>query len=194
MTTDEQAECDLFRDLAAARLAELTTLLASHESLQVALETCTLQRDAFFSGREMMRQERDELIAERELCPDWRCQTCGCLWRDNHNGTVSLFDVSQKACNECEGQPIVAACERVPMERDDDLPADVRRKIMRAAIGNGRISYWYLCDLWRQGRREGRQLATACNVFEPPDEWPAALVCKTCGISKDGHQASHAHL
>jgi hypothetical protein len=34
--------------------------------------------------------------------PVWKCKTCGCLWRDNLDETVSLLDAQQKSCAECE--------------------------------------------------------------------------------------------
>jgi hypothetical protein len=40
-------------------------------------------------------------------------------------------------------------------EQDDDIPIETRRELMQCAVSNGRISYWYLCDLWRRGRRAG---------------------------------------
>lgn len=39
-------------------------------------------------------------------------------------------------------------------ERDDDIPEDVRRGLMRCATHNGRISYWFLCDVYRRGRAQ----------------------------------------
>lgn len=42
--------------------------------------------------------------------PAWKCKACGCLWRDNLDGTVSLFDAHQKSCAACEGST-PAACE-----------------------------------------------------------------------------------
>lgn len=43
--------------------------------------------------------------------PVWKCKTCGCLWRDNLDGTVSLFDAPQKSCATCERQPTRQACD-----------------------------------------------------------------------------------
>lgn len=31
---------------------------------------------------------------------------CGCRWRDNHDGTMSLFDGQQKSCSVCEPLPL----------------------------------------------------------------------------------------
>lgn len=41
----------------------------------------------------------------------WKCKTCGCLWRDNLNGFVSLFDAQQKSCDACEHNPTNTNCE-----------------------------------------------------------------------------------
>lgn len=40
----------------------------------------------------------------------WKCRTCGCLWRDNFNNTVSLLN-GQKSCADCELKPTTEACE-----------------------------------------------------------------------------------
>ena len=34
--------------------------------------------------------------------PHWKCRQCGCLWRDNLDGSVSLFDADQTSCQNCE--------------------------------------------------------------------------------------------
>jgi hypothetical protein len=43
------------------------------------------------------------LLGETSVPDFWRCLTCGCMWRDNHDGTVSLGGPTQKSCVECEG-------------------------------------------------------------------------------------------
>lgn len=44
--------------------------------------------------------------------PDfWRCRACGCLWRDNHDNTVSLASAKQASCADCEMRPTFTACE-----------------------------------------------------------------------------------
>ena len=42
-----------------------------------------------------------------------------------------------------------------PPELDMDIPPETRRELMQCATSNGRIPYWYLCDIWRRGRRSG---------------------------------------
>ena len=39
-----------------------------------------------------------------------KCRLCGCLWRDNLDDTVSLFDAEQKSCAVCEGST-PASCD-----------------------------------------------------------------------------------
>lgn len=48
----------------------------------------------------------------RERAPDfWRCTTCGCFWRDNHDNTVSLANQHEKSCEACEWNPSADVCE-----------------------------------------------------------------------------------
>jgi hypothetical protein len=51
----------------------------------------------------------ERFTAELTL-PRWKCRECGCLWRDNLDGTVSLFDAQQKSCENCEMLPTAAVC------------------------------------------------------------------------------------
>ena len=48
-------------------------------------------------------------------------------------------------------------------ERDDDIPVETRRELMQCAVGNGRISYYYLCDVFRRGRES----AKAVDAVDP---------------------------
>jgi hypothetical protein len=66
----------------------------------------------------------------------------------------------------------------LPPEEDDDLPADVRRELHECARHNGRISYWYLCHLWRRGRRVGRDAAPSGETPPPAPSDLVALVLK----------------
>jgi hypothetical protein len=55
-----------------------------------------------------------------------------------------------------------------------DIPEDVQRQLMSAAVGNGRISYHWLCDVYRQGRGDGvRQVA---EISRQRDELLVALL------------------
>ena len=49
-------------------------------------------------------------------------------------------------CHEC-----------LPIVQDDDIPLRVRREMMACAVHNGRISYAWLCDLYRKGRADGHR-------------------------------------
>ena len=46
--------------------------------------------------------------------PRLKCQACGCLWRDNKDDTVSLFDADQVSCEKCEHSDTYEACKEVP--------------------------------------------------------------------------------
>lgn len=44
--------------------------------------------------------------------PDyWRCRTCGCVWRDNHDDSISLGSAKQTSCDECEMKPIAQVAD-----------------------------------------------------------------------------------
>lgn len=43
------------------------------------------------------------MLEQTAPVPDyWRCAHCGCLWRDNHDGTVSLAGWNSRSCPTCE--------------------------------------------------------------------------------------------
>lgn len=46
--------------------------------------------------------------------PRVQCRHCGCLWRDNGDNTMSLFDADQKSCEKCEHEPMYSSCKEVP--------------------------------------------------------------------------------
>lgn len=52
-------------------------------------------------------------------CP----KECGCWWRDNHDGTMSLFDGDQKSCNYCEPLPLH---KLKPLRIEDHLIIEMR--------------------------------------------------------------------
>lgn len=56
--------------------------------------------------------------------PDfWRCRECGCLWRDNHDGSVSLASAKQTSCIDCETFSTAEQCD--PLWRDAGEPVDL---------------------------------------------------------------------
>lgn len=62
---------------------------------------------------EAARQSTDG--AFRGWGPNYKCRTCGCLWRNNHDDTISLFDMYQKSCTDCEGKTL---------DCSDEVPGD----------------------------------------------------------------------
>jgi hypothetical protein len=57
------------------------------------------------------REEIARLTAAPKYMPVLQCGKCGCLWRDNLDGTVSLFDAHQKSCATCENDPSLVTCQ-----------------------------------------------------------------------------------
>lgn len=65
--------------------------------------------------------------ASRE--PDfWLCRTCGCVWRDNQDGSVSLGSAKQTSCVECEMKPTEEACEPLWRGAHAMIPARPRAR------------------------------------------------------------------
>jgi hypothetical protein len=56
-------------------------------------------------------------------------------------------------------EPAEAKGETMTDGSDDDIPIETRRELMHCATRNGTISYYYLCDIFRRGRRAGRATA-----------------------------------
>lgn len=46
-----------------------------------------------------------------------KCRSCGCIWRDNQDDTVSLASPAQESCAACENMTDETTCERFPQER-----------------------------------------------------------------------------
>ncbi len=96
--------------------------------IKLARQAVTELRDATREGLCLDFRRRDPLVmaihnaldlveaaALRGASPHppdfWRCRTCGCLWRDNHDNTVSLGSVKQTSCPDCEMKGSAEACE-----------------------------------------------------------------------------------
>jgi hypothetical protein len=102
-------------------------------------------------------------------------------------------------CQLCKGQGhnqwnTVCICQ-VADDKDErywhptDIPEEVQRQLMSAAVGNGRISYHWLCDVYRCGRGDGvgerdellvallglRALIHDLDVQDADDSWNAAV-------------------
>lgn len=74
-------------------------------------------RDCAAAVESELAQAADHLAAARSVPPPvgepdyWRCRACGCLWRDNHDGTVSLSAQKQKSCTVCEAWTGEKTCD-----------------------------------------------------------------------------------
>lgn len=89
--------------------------------------------------RKSLERLADSAVRAPLQQPDfWRCKTCGCLWRDNHDagmypgtaiegGSVSLASAKQTSCEQCEANTS-SACEplyravRAPLEGQKAKP------------------------------------------------------------------------
>jgi hypothetical protein len=107
-----------------------------------------------------------------------------CYWVFREHGEMAKKQrEARRAEKEAEGQDVrpasdvrpvlnspdllVDAIARVvgPEGRDDDIPVETRRELMQCATNNGRINYWYLCDLWRRGKRVGDEAAAESRAI-----------------------------
>lgn len=43
--------------------------------------------------------------------PNYRCRQCGCLWRNNHDGSISLHDDTMRSCDHCERDTLACSDE-----------------------------------------------------------------------------------
>ena len=73
---------------------------------------------------------------------------------EQHN----IFDDSPIHCGLCQSAP----CECPG--HDERIPVETRRELMQCAVSNGHISYHYLCDLWKRGRRASEARAEAAEA------------------------------
>jgi hypothetical protein len=101
-----------------------------------------------------------------------------CYWvfRERGDMTKKQLREARRAEKETQGQDVRAASDVRPVlnqpdaladaiahvlgpnQRDDDIPVETRRELMQCATSNGRINYYYLCDIWRRGRRAGERV------------------------------------
>lgn len=95
--------------------------------------------------------------------PVWKCKTCGCLWRDNLDETVSLLNTEQKSCLTCEHGSTREVCEihwlrqdavsatidtinkrmSIPIENIDSLIAYGEQERESARVGKDREQYQF---------------------------------------------------
>jgi hypothetical protein len=75
---------------------------------------------------------------EKGTDPDfWRCRTCGCVWRDNHDGSVSLGSAKQTSCVECEMKGMPETCEplyRSPHAAQTQEIAQLKAEVSRLTL------------------------------------------------------------
>jgi hypothetical protein len=94
--------------------------------------------------------------------PLTQCSSCAVAdWQAAHPECETCCPVRGDACLPGTPSPSASDALRLqpPPDNDDDhddgVPLGVRQELMRCATSNGRISYYYLCDLWRRGSDEG---------------------------------------
>lgn len=102
-----------------ARLREIRDLderIRAFQDLKRADSLDDIEQQAFvhliedlIARVEALQQERAE--AQAVMMPVLRCKKCGCLWRDNLDGTLSLFDAQQKSCQVCECKTDRETCD-----------------------------------------------------------------------------------
>jgi hypothetical protein len=65
------------------------------------------------------------------MCP----RGCGCLWRDNKDGTMSLFGPNSRSCKDCETMPLgelLRLYERVTATKEQPEGAEWKPDSMQA--------------------------------------------------------------
>lgn len=67
-------------------------------------------REAFEVGYDAGCAAQAQKEPNLYMCP----KECGCLWRDNHDGTMSLYGPNSKSCPACEIMPLT---ELIPLKR-----------------------------------------------------------------------------
>lgn len=117
--------------------------------------------------------------------PVWKCKTCGCLWRDNLDDTVSLFNAEQKSCPTCELTHTKAACEIhwLAMEKASPTPR-VPRLDGSQATGSA----------WPSSSSIGAsEVEAALAVPQEDDEIdePACVACEIYAVTHDTYGREH---
>lgn len=119
---------------------------------QLVLETFIAQQLA------AMTAERDAAIkraeaAEKDAGPTaYECpKGCGCWWRDNRNGTMSLFDGDQKSCAICENLPL---SKLIRVSLADHLFIDERSNgawlVCVGKVHNSEKQAFDSCEKWKK--------------------------------------------
>lgn len=155
-------------DAAAAAGAELTAALTN---VIAEMQEAVFQADA---ERAFLKIERwaDRLEAAlprpAQGQPDWLVRQAlesakewldelGCDCGTDEPGTCAWCLVTAALSAPA---PPPAEGEAYPETRDDDIPLTVKRNLMAAAVGNGSINYYWLCDVYRRGFAAGAHSVT----------------------------------
>jgi hypothetical protein len=106
----------------------------------------------------------------------WKCKHCGCIWRDNLDGTVSLFDVNQRSCRACEeSTPDACAVHWIEM-----VPAETRAVLPESQVHQLDCCEYHqhsapkCCSLNCWCRAESRAVLPERNMY-------GCLPCPKCG-------------
>jgi hypothetical protein len=79
-----------------------TELLALADALAFPLHQPTIEECV--QAAAALREYAGTMDAEPVA---WMCPAnCGCTWRNNHDGTMSLFGKNSKSCDVCEKLPL----------------------------------------------------------------------------------------
>ena len=109
----------LSTDFAQTRNVDGERLASQSDQLVKLRQHCQAVREKVRPQIELMRVMLDamaEVIPEKYICPK-----CMCGWRDNLDGTMSLFDETCKACEFCEHAPL---SELDPVRADGSVISD----------------------------------------------------------------------
>lgn len=117
---------------------------------------------------------------ERELPYAYACpEKCGCIWRDNNDGSMSLFGKNSKSCEVCEFLPLdkLIPLYRAAAPAETSLPPITKARKCHKEIHVGAILVY--CDLPREHEGECRipSITNAPQVPEPyscenSSDWP----------------------
>ncbi len=113
------------------------------------------------------------------LCP----VGCGCAWRDNLNGTMSLYDANQKSCGVCETLPLK---DLVPVPT---APGNIERHLYVDQRDDG---LWLVCVQSQYDTRAEAQ--AACRSWMAHYKTTDATPPATSGpVNQDGLVGASNH-
>jgi hypothetical protein len=102
---------DALARLTAAVLPYVEWWGAAHEADCPEDDTCRCNGKPINDALNAALKPTARLTAEKSVVLFvWKCEKCGCLWRDNLDGFVSLYP-NYHSCQECEMRPTKHACK-----------------------------------------------------------------------------------